>query len=169
MLIFEQAISVKNVNEYLWDGYFVCFALQNLVSDHPKHYVWASQTVCLTISNILFDNFNTCFSCTQLFCFVLTTWLSSDCRCMRNTRIFCPSDFGNDFRGHSRDTKRAKIDYSFSVVWYCFSLQHAADDRKNLINAALKSLLQAIIVNTKYILYKIFWFVNKIVYFCREY
>jgi len=40
----------------------------------------------------------------------LTNWLSGDCRCMRILGVFCPSDFGNDFRGHSRDSKRAKID-----------------------------------------------------------
>jgi len=31
--------------------------------------------------------------------------------------VFCPSDFGNGFRGHSREGKRAKIDYSFQVAY----------------------------------------------------
>ena len=33
---------------------------------------------------------------------------------MRNTSIFCPCNFRDDFRGHSRDSKQAKIDYTFS-------------------------------------------------------
>ena len=36
-----------------------------------------------------------------------------NCECMRNTGVFCPFDFRNDFRGHSRDSKRAIIDYIF--------------------------------------------------------
>ena len=28
--------------------------------------------------------------------------------------VFCPFDFGNGFRGHSRSSKRAKIDYTFT-------------------------------------------------------
>ncbi|GEM_PF-3106019 len=35
---------------------------------------------------------------------------------MRNTGVFCPFDFKNDFRGHSRDSKRAIIDYIFSYA-----------------------------------------------------
>ena len=106
-------IIVKIVKEYVWGACFVFFVLQNTVSDCPKHYVWHPQTVCLTLSNMLFDNFNTCFSCTKDMCLLITNWLSVCCGCTRNTRVFCPSDFRNDFRGHSRDSKRANIDYSF--------------------------------------------------------
>ena len=90
------------------------FALQNTIPDTPKHYVWPPQTVCLTISNILFDNFNTPLSRSKAPYSALSSWLPDGYGKVRNTRVFCPSDFQNDFRGHSRDSKRLKIDYIFS-------------------------------------------------------
>ena len=113
---FEWETTVKIVKEYLWGAYFVCFALQNTMPDTPKHYVWPPQTVCLTISNILFDNFNTSLSRTKSPLPMLSFWPSDDYDNLQNTAIFCPSDFGNDFRGHSRDSKRARNWLVFSLV-----------------------------------------------------
>ena len=108
----ESAITVKNVKEYVWRACFVCFALPDTSSDPLKHSVWPPQTVCLTLSNMLFDNFNIYISCAQTLYFATISWQSGDYGSMRILGIFCPSDFWNDFRGHSRDTKRAKIDYT---------------------------------------------------------
>ena len=116
MLNYESAITVKIVKEYLWRAYFMFLALQNTMPDTPKHYVWPPQTHCLTISNILFDNFNTSLSRTKPPLFTLSFWLSDNYDNLQNTRIFCPSDFGNDFRGHSRDSKRARNWLVFSLV-----------------------------------------------------
>ena len=115
-------IIVKIVKEYVWGACFVFFVLQNTVSDCPKHYVLLPQTVCLTLSNMLFDNFNTYVFCTHGACFEITDWLSERCRHMQILGIFCPNDFQNGFRGHSRDSKRAIIDYMFFAKiapWFC--------------------------------------------------
>ena len=37
---------------------------------------------------------------------------------MRIFGIFSPFDFRNDFRGHSRDSKNAIIDYMFFYSWW---------------------------------------------------
>ena len=113
MLISESAINVKNVKEYLWGGYFVFFSMQNAMPDTTKHSVLPPQTHCLTMSNMLFDNINTCISPINRLYMTLSPWLSDNYRNMQNTRVFCPSDFRNGFRGHSRDSKRAKFDYTF--------------------------------------------------------
>ena len=55
---------------------------------------------------MLFDNFNTCVSCTKHLHLEITNWPSDSYNNLQNTRIFCPSDFRNDFRRHSRDSKR---------------------------------------------------------------
>ena len=85
---------------------FRLFALPDTVPDTPKHTLWPPQTVCLTISNILFDIFNTPLSPSETLYLSLTNWLSDNYDNPQNTRIFCPSDFRNDFRGHSRNSKR---------------------------------------------------------------
>jgi len=51
---------------------------------------------------------------------------------MQNTRVFCPFDFRNGFRGHSRDSKRAEIDYHFSY-------RETKKDSTNIIGKQTKS------------------------------
>ena len=94
--------------------------MSGIVPDTLKHYVWHPQTHCLTISNMLFDNFNTCISSAKSLYLRLTNWQPVDYVCMRILGIFCPFDFWNDFRGHSRDSKRLIIDYIFSAARQAF-------------------------------------------------
>ena len=134
MLISESAITVKIVKEYLWRAYFMFFALQNTMPDTPKHYVWPPQTVCLTISNMLFDNFNTPLSPSKSPHIALSLWSSDNYNNIQNTAIFCPSDFRNDFRGHSRDTKTAQ-----NWLYLCTAKQQREPDFSRISD---KKLLQ---------------------------
>ena len=93
--------------------------------DTPKHYVWPPQTHCLTISNKLFDNFNTSLSPSKPPPIALSFWPSDNYLYVWILGIFCPSDFRNHFRGHSRDSKRARNWLVFfwitSNMLICFS------------------------------------------------
>ena len=119
----------------IWQS--VCY-LQNTVRDTPKHYVWHPQTVCLTISNMLFDNFNTSLSPSKPPLPVLSIWPSNDYDNLQNTAIFCPSDFGNDFRGHSRDSKRARN-------WLVFSLVRTYYEGKVIVSVPVNVSLPVIV------------------------
>ena len=131
-------ITVKIVKEYLWRAYFMFFALQNTMPDTPKHHVWPPQTHCLTISNILFDNFNTSLSPSKPPLSALSIWLSGNYNDLQNTRIFCPSDFRNGFRGHSRDSKRPRN-------WLVFSLVRTHHERKVIVSVPVNVSLPVIV------------------------
>ena len=104
-------------------------SLRNIVSDTLKHYVWPPQTHCLTISNMLFDNFNIYVLCTKGVCFDIRNLLSDNYRCTRILGVFCPSDFRNDFRGHSRDSKRPEnwlVFYVGRITFFYYRLQYVS-------------------------------------------
>ena len=138
MLISNPNTTVKIVKEYLWRAYFMFFALQNTVPDTLKHYVWPPQTVCLTISNILFDNFNTTLSPSKSPHSALSFWPSDNYDKLQNTRIFCPSDFRNGFRGHSHNSKRARN-------WLVFSLVQTYHERKVIVSVPVNVSLPVIV------------------------